>query len=245
MIYVNNWIDYYSDFVPFSASHNKLLKSYIDSSKTNPKVLSVEAGTAIGVEDLPQNYDITIIDKYPEFTSLLTKRQSLQNNRFHIFNLDPMDIGRYLGKNFFDLIYCLDGRIIFFKDRTLIKKFFFDSKMLLAENGKLVLSLYNFSKVNFKFDSVEISERICTRGVLHGSFVKDKKNLVYKLNTNIISADGKQKKIAKDETVVPLGIETVKSFAKELNFSSVEFYSDYNKTPLSDNSEYFVCILTK
>lgn len=245
MIYVTNWIDYYSDFTPFNASHNKLLKSYVDSAKINPKILSVEAGTAIGVEDLPQNYDITIIDRYAEFTSLLTKRQSLQNSRFHIFNLDPIDIGRYLGKNYFDLIYCLDGRIIFFRDKTLVKKFFFDSKMLLAENGKLVLSLFNFSKINFEFDSIEIPERICTRGVMHGSFEKDKKNLVYRLNTNIISADGKQKKIAKDETVVPLGIETVKSFAKELNFSSVEFYSDYDKTPLSDNSEYFVCILTK
>lgn len=244
MVNIVDWLDYYSDFFPHQDVEVEFIESYLEN-QDNAKLLYVECGMAPLSKDFLSKYDVTFTDKFSEYTSLLNKRLIHKNNRVHIFNLDPIDIARYLAKDFFSTIFCLHNKMIFMQDDVLIKKFLFDSKMLLKENGKIILGLSNFSKYDLQKDIIEFPTVKSSRGSLKVHLSKDKELVSYRLSGEIIPSNGKTIQISQNEKVFPLGLETIKKIAEELKFSSVEFFGDYFKSPFNKNSSNLICVLTK
>lgn len=244
MVNIVDWLDYYSDFFPHQDVEVEFIESYLENLD-NAKLLYVECGMAPLSKDFLSKYDVTFTDKFSEYTTLLNKRLIHKNNRVHIFNLDPIDIARYLAKDFFSTIFCLHNKMIFMQDDVLIKKFLFDSKMLLKENGKIILGLSNFSKYDLQKDIIEFPTVKSSRGSLKVHLSKDKELVSYRLSGEIIPSNGKTIQISQNEKVFPLGLETIKKIAEELKFSSVEFFGDYLKSPFNKNSSNLICVLTK
>ena len=244
MVNIVDWLDYHSDFFPHQDLEVEFIESYLEN-QDNAKLLYVECGMAPLSKDFLSKYDVTFTDKFSEYTSLLNKRLIHKNNRVHIFNLDPIDIARYLAKDFFSTIFCLHNKMIFMQDDVLIKKFLFDSKMLLKENGKIILGLSNFSKYDLQKDIIEFPTVKSSRGSLKVHLSKDKELVSYRLSGEIIPSNGKTIQISQNEKVFPLGLETIKKIAEELKFSSVEFFGDYLKSPFNKNSSNLICVLTK
>ncbi|MBQ7969582.1 MAG: hypothetical protein IJ293_01175 [Treponema sp.] len=244
MVNIVDWLDYYSDFFPHQDVEVEFIESYLEN-QDNAKLLYVECGMAPLSKDFLSKYDVTFTDKFSEYTTLLNKRLIHKNNRVHIFNLDPIDIARYLAKDFFSTIFCLHNKMIFMQDDVLIKKFLFDSKMLLKENGKIILGLSNFSKYDLQKDIIEFPTVKSSRGSLKVHLSKDKELVSYRLSGEIIPSNGKTIQISQNEKVFQLGLETIKKIAEELKFSSVEFFGDYLKSPFNKNSSNLICVLTK
>ena len=244
MVNIVDWLDYYSDFFPHQDVEVEFIESYLEN-QDNAKLLYVECGMAPLSKDFLSKYDVTFTDKFSEYTTLLNKRLIHKNNRVHIFNLDPIDIARYLAKDFFSTIFCLHNKMIFMQDDVLIKKFLFDSKMLLKENGKIILGLSNFSKYDLQKDIIEFPTVKSSRGSLKVHLSKDKELVSYRLSGEIIPSNGKTIQISQNEKVFPLSLETIKKIAEELKFSSVEFFGDYLKSPFNKNSSNLICVLTK
>ena len=219
MVNIVDWLDYYSDFFPHQDVEVEFIESYLEN-QDNAKLLYVECGMAPLSKDFLSKYDVTFTDKFSEYTTLLNKRLIHKNNRVHIFNLDPIDIARYLAKDFFSTIFCLHNKVIFMQDDVLIKKFLFDSKMLLKENGKIILGLSNFSKYDLQKDIIEFPTVKSSRGSLKVHLSKDKELVSYRLSGEIIPSNGKTIQISQNEKVFPLGLETIKKIAEELKFSS-------------------------
>ena len=209
------------------------------------KFLGVECGPALLTEHLQEKFDITLTDSYAEFVNIVNTRQSTKENPAHVFNLNPADIARYLGKNFFNVITCLCYRVIFMKDRTLIKKFLFDSKMLLSEGGYLVLDILNFSKYDFSETKIELPAKKSDRASLYTSVIKNSDSVQYKLFQHVVTASGKVIDEVKDELICPISMETIRSYAKEVGYSSCEFFNDYKKTPYTADSDKVICVLKK
>lgn len=244
MVNIVDWLDYYSDFFPHQDEEVNFIKSYLENQK-NAKLLYVECGIASLSNDFSTKYDITFTDKFSEYTSLLNKRLVHKNDRIHIFNLDPIDIARYLAKDFFTTIFCLHNKIIFMQDDVLIKKFLFDSKMLLKENGKIILGLANFAKYDLNQEIIEFPAIKCSRGSLKVHLSKDRESASFRLGGGIVPTNGKTIQISQNEKVFPLGSETIKKIAEELQFSSIEFFGDYSKSPFEKTSSNLICVLTK
>lgn len=244
MVNIVDWLDYYSDFFPHQDVEVEFIESYLEN-QDNAKLLYVECGMAPLSKDFLSKYDVTFTDKFSEYTTLINKRLIHKNNRVHIFNLDPIDIARYLAKDFFSTIFCLHNKMIFMQDDVLIKKFLFDSKMLLKENGKIILGLSNFSKYDLQKDIIEFPTVKSSRGSLKVHLSKDKELVSYRLSGEFIPSNGKTIQISQNEKVFPLGLETIKKIAEELKFSSVEFFGDYLKSPFNKNSSNLICVLTK
>ena len=245
MIYIKKWTDYYEDFFPIEPNQ---LDFFTEMGNTFPgpaKFLGVECGPALLTEHLQEKFDITLTDSYAEFVNIVNTRQSSKENPAHVFNLNPADIARYLGKNFFNVITCLCYRIIFMKDRTLIKKFLFDSKMLLSEGGYLVLDILNFSKYDFSETKIELPAKKSDRATLYSSVIKNSDSVQYKLFQHVVTASGKLIDEVKDELICPISMETIRSYAKEVGYSSCEFYNDYKKTPYTADSDKVICVLKK
>ena len=245
MIYIKKWTDYYEDFFPIEPNQLEFFTEMGNEFPGPAKFLGVECGPALLTEHLQEQFDITLTDSYAEFVNIVNTRQSSKENPAHVFNLNPADIARYLGKNFFNVITCLCYRIIFMKDRTLIKKFLFDSKMLLSEGGYLVLDILNFSKYDFSETKIELPAKKSDRATLYSSVIKNSDSVQYKLFQHVVTASGKLIDEVKDELICPISMETIRSYAKEVGYSSCEFYNDYKKTPYTSDSDKVICVLKK
>ena len=245
MIYVKKWTDYYEDFFPIEPHQLDFFTNLSEEFTSPAKLLSVECGPALLSDTLQEKNDITLTDSFPEFVSIVNTRQINKDNPAHVFNLNPADIARYLGKNFFNVIACLSYRIIFMKDRTLIKKFLFDSKMLLSDGGYLVLDILNFSKYDFSETKIDLPVKKSERASLYSSVIKNSDSVQYKLFQHVVTASGKVIDEVKDELICPISMESIRSYAKEVKFSSCEFYNDYNGTPYTSDSDKIICVLKK
>ena len=103
MIYIKKWTDYYEDFFPIEPNQIDFFTAMGNEFASPAKFLGVECGPALLTEQLQDKFDITLTDSFAEFVNVVNTRQSTKENPAHVFNLNPADIARYLGKNFFNV----------------------------------------------------------------------------------------------------------------------------------------------
>ena len=110
----------------------------------------------------------------------------------------------------------------------------------MAEKGVVVLNLTNFDKYDLNKDfALPVRESIRS-----------------KLITNISSRDGKlflnqtlehygKKPIAvlRDVEISPVSKADIERFAKEAGFSDIQFYGDWDLSPLTEKSDNIVALL--
>lgn len=243
MIYIKRWIDYYEDLFQPELNQKEFFESLLDTFEQPAKFLSVECGPANLSVDLSKKYNVTVTDQFPEFIKQVNAKLLAKDTTMNVLNLNPVDISRFLQKNAFNVVTCLNYRLIFLKDRELAKKFMLDARMLLAKGGYLVLDLINFAKYDFSETKIDLPERKCPRATLYSSLIKNTESATYHLFQHVVTKEGKMIEEVKDEPVTPISLETFKSAANTMGFSSIEFYSDYNKTPYSLDSEKIICVL--
>lgn len=247
MIYIKRWTDYYEDLFTVEPHQIDFFQKLASDFSDPVKLLSVECGPGELSGNLAanNNYEITATDTYQEFVNICSLRSRNLDKPFPVFTLNPADLGRYLGKNFFNVMYCLNYRIIFLKDRAMIKKFMLDAKLLLKDGGYLVLDLFNFSKYDFSETKIDLPERKGERSTLYTSIVKNSESMNYQLYQHVVTNSGKVIDEVKEEQVCPISFETLKTFASELGFSSINFYADYSGKELTKDSDKIICVLKK
>lgn len=247
MIYIKRWTDFYEELFPADPVQDDFFDSLLANAQSAQpaKFLSVECGPGNLSMKLGKKYDVTVTDQFAEFTKIVNEKIVSQGTKINVFNLNPVDISRFLPKNHYDVIACLNYRLIFLKDRGLAKKFMLDAYMMLADGGFLVLDLINFSKYDFSATKIDLPERRCEHATLYSSLIKNTETANYKLFQHIVTAEGTMIEEVKDEVVTPISLETFKTAADEMGFTSIEFFSDYNKTPYSLESDRIICLLKK
>lgn len=246
MINEKKWIEYYEDLFPTEPNQLEYFQDLSKSYTYPTKILSVECGPALITRQMStEHLDITVTDSIAGFIDKVKNYTIPDANQFHAFNLNPADLGRYLGKAFFNIIMCCNYRLIFMKDRALIQKFLMDAKLLLSDNGVLILDLINFSKYDFTQTKVELPVKKSDEISLYSSLVRETETPKYRLYQQVITNTGKVIDVVKDEEVCPIGLETFRVVANELNYSSIEFYSDYYKSPFRMESDKIICVLKK
>ncbi len=246
MIYIKKWLEHYGELFPVTDSQIEFFNKIGSGFNSPVKFLSVDCGTAELAQQLNEkNFDCTVTDTYKEFIDLLKVKTTNIEPKIKSFNLFPQDIGRYLGKNFFNIVYCGDYRVVFMRDKIYISKLMIDAKSLLTDNGFLIFDLINFTKFDFSKDIVELPTKSSSRATLRSWITKDKENVTYLLNQQVVTLNGKTIDEVKDEPITPISMESFKKFATDLGFSSIDFYSDYDMNPLNPESEKIVCVLRK
>lgn len=241
MINYKHWLDYTEKLFPLEENQIAFFEDLLKKFNNPAKFLNVECGPAAICKALEKNgVDVTATDSYSGF---IQKISGIKN--IHSFNLNPFDISRYLGKNFYNVIYTGNYRLIFLQDRALIRKFIFDCKMLLSDGGCLVFDLVNFSKLDFSQPRIDLPVKKNEEFQLYSYILKNAENMKYYLTQQVVANDGTAFVDVDNEQICPISLETFKAFAEELSYSSVEFYSDYKGNPLTENSDRIICVLRK
>lgn len=239
---IQNIIEYYDELYPVSETQKNFYRELIKTYPEPAKLLRVGCGTGFFEHLMArEGKDVTGIENYQELlrSANLRRRNQLMSIRF--FQMTYLDMVRFLGKGFYNVISILEDRITDIHDQTLLRKFFFDCKQLLGEGGSLVVSLYNYGKFS-DLSKIELPVRESLRAKLF-STVSTKDDGQTVLNQRVETGNGKLLPVSVDTPVYPLNKKEIELFAKEAGFKTIDFFSDFAKTPFTGSEDNLIALI--
>lgn len=239
---VNNLVEYYDELYPVVQEQFDFYNSLVEEFSKPVRFLNIGCGTGVLENKLAKDVtDVTGLETIKELLDSAARKRRNQLMAVRFFQMSTIEMVRFLGKGFYNVISCLNDRVIFIHDKTLLRKFFFDCKQLLAENGMLVLQLSNYNLYK-KNQAVKLPEKSSIRVTL-SSKIEPTEGEEYLLSASIETGNGKKLPVYDRTSVYPILKSEIVDFAKEAGFTKIDFYSDYKKTPASDSSESLVVII--
>ena len=242
MEFFQNLVEYFDEFYPAETETCSFFKELGSRYKFPAKMLQIAAGSgSLALHLAKSGLDVTGIEtSQPMLDSAnLKRRTQLLSIRF--FKMSVLEMSRFLGKGFYNVIFCINNRISFIRTKELMEQFFADCRSLLSDDGILILQLYNYN--NFAKNSFNPLNKLSPRASLRTS-LSEENGKISAISQTIECAQNRQIPILENEPVYPLTKEEVEEFAIKSGFNKAEFYSDFKKTAFSAESEEIVCIIS-
>ena len=239
MEFLQNVVEYYDELYPVTASQKDFYHFLLKKYSSPARLLRVGCATGLFEHQLArEGLDITGIEDSRELlnSAILRKRTQLMSVRY--FEMSAMDMTKYLGKKFYNIISSLNDRILLIHGKTLMRKFFYDCYQLLQDNGVLVLQFANLEKNNKK---LPVRESI--RVKLTSELKTDSEGEIT-ITQKVETGNGKILPVVSDEEIYPLKAEEVYDFAKEAGFSNVKLYSDFELSPFTGEEDNVVALIS-
>ncbi len=239
---IQNLVEYYDELYPVTKDQYDFYAYLMEQYAKPVKFLTIGCGTGVMENYLAkQMTDVTGLETIKELLESATRKHRNQLMALRFFKMSTIEMVRFLGKNFYNVISCLNDRIIFIHDRTLLRKFFFDCKQLLADDGMIVLQLANYNLYKSKTVSV-LPEIKTTRVTLTSKleYVSEEESL---LSRNIKNGSGKVLPVYQKTSVYPITPSEIEEYAKESGFTSIEYFADFKRNPFTEKSPSMVVII--
>ncbi|HBB43006.1 MAG TPA: hypothetical protein DEO40_04780 [Treponema sp.] len=239
---IQNIVEYYDELYPVSDAQKKFFTSLTTAYPVPVKFLRLGCGSGLFEHLLArEGNDVTGIEARTELLRSANLRRRNQLMAIRFFQMSTLDMTRFLGAGFYNVIYSLNSRIVFVRDKTLMRKFFFDCRKLLTTDGTLVLQLLNFSI--FKDHKMQLPTRKSVRSALFTE-ISSQSDGIWVLNQEVETGNGKMLPVLEDEKIYPLVPDEIKEFAKEAGFQKIELFSDYNRSPFTGKEESLIALVS-
>ncbi|MCQ2981620.1 MAG: class I SAM-dependent methyltransferase [Treponemataceae bacterium] len=240
MDYLNNIIEYYDELYPITESQKKLFTDLIQQ-KMPAHILRIGCSTGLFEHYLARlGHDVTGIDTSKEMLESANRRRRMPNTAIRFFQMSSIEMTRFLGKGFYDVISCINDKLLFVRDRTLMRKFFYDCRQLLSATGTLVVQVPYFKQLP-DADTVPLPVRENIRVKLTTSLTR--RDDTWYMQQSLEHAGFRQVPVLRDAEVYPVTVQDLKEFAREAGFTRIELYGGYDLSPLSDDSSSVIAIL--
>ncbi len=234
--------EYYDELFPVTDELKKFYEKECLNYDSPVKFLRIGCGTGAFEHFLAKNgADVTGTENFQNLLDSANRKRRTQLMSLRFFNMTTLEISRYLGKGFYNVISILDGRILFTKDNTLMAKLFYDCRNLLSEGGKFIISLPNFEKYEGKKDFfLPARESIRARCLTK---ISQKDEETYICSQKIERGSGALVSIFTNAEINFLTRKKIEENAKQAGFFKLDFYSDFSKNPLSFDSANLVAVM--
>ncbi|MBN2811189.1 class I SAM-dependent methyltransferase [Treponema zuelzerae] len=187
--------------------------------------------------------DITGIDKNSAMIETAKRRIKKGFSSIRFFEMSAMDMGRFLKKESFHLIGCLENTLPYIGDEILVRKFFHDARELLAPEGLLLLQTVNFDS----FDSSKpfvLPQKQSVRVQLDRSYIPTNDGCVT-LKAELEQGNGRRLILQQDTKLRPAPTEKIFHWANEAGFSECAFFADFNQSPWSADCPETIIVCRK
>ena len=221
-----NLIEYYDELYPSDETQRKFFIDLLSNYQAPSKFLRVGCGTGNLESFLAKNgIDVTGLDTNKEILESANLRRRFPNMAIRFFQMSTTEMTNFLGKNFYNTIACLNDKIIYLYTESLMKKFFTDCKLLLSNEGTLVLQLYNYNIINNE-KVVKLPVRESIRSKIMEQIVKTD-NDEFVINQFLENSSEKIIPLLQRQKIFPIVPEQIEEFAKEAGFTKIEFFEEY------------------
>jgi len=243
MNYIQEFNEYYDELYPITEDLKSFYNSLISCYSSPVKFLRIGCGTGNFEHYLAKlGHDVTGIEDFQEMLESANRRRKFPNMAIRYFFMTSLEMSRFLGKSFYNIITIKDNRIIFIHDPILMRKFFYDCKNLLAPDGKIILHLNNFTL--YKPNPMAKLPELESMRVKLFTQLWQKEEGLYSINMDLETSTGRILSLLKDTKVFPLTKDQIKELAIEAGFSSIEFYANYKMEAFKDESENLIAVLS-
>jgi 2-polyprenyl-3-methyl-5-hydroxy-6-metoxy-1,4-benzoquinol methylase len=240
---MENIIEYYDELYPVTENQSLFYASLSEQYKRPVKFLNIGCGTGSFEHQLAlSGNDVTGLDTSRELLESANRKRRSQLMAVRFFQMSTVEMTRFLGKGFYDIISCLKNRLVFIHDRTLMRKFFFDCKNLCAEHGSLVLELYNYKKLNTE-PIVKLPVLSSLRVKLFAQIWTNQNGEKY-MKQEIECGNGKILPVIEEAEIYPLTKNEIVEFGEEAGFRNFAFYSDFSCTEFTDASDRLIACIS-
>lgn len=242
MEFFSNLTEYYDELFPVTDSLKSFFSNLLENCSKPAKILHIGCGTGTFDFDLAKKgCNVTGIDANKSLVNSASLKHRMQLLSIRFFNLSTKEMTHFLGKNFYNIIFCDNNRLSFLKTRESLSAFFEDCTQLLTKDGILVLQFENFELLNTQ-NSIEFPKKSSIRAELSTIVQKTSKNQTV-ITQKINISKNKTIPILENEPILPITQQDIIFYGKKFGFSQIQFYSDYNCSPLTKDSYELICIL--
>ncbi|MBQ9538137.1 MAG: methyltransferase domain-containing protein [Treponema sp.] len=243
MYSIQNIVEYYDELFPVTTAQKKFYDGLVKNYADPVKILSIECGTGVFESILArEGFDVTGIESHAELLHAANMRKRNQLMSIHFFQMDYLDMSRFLGKGFYNIISILDDRIMMIYDEMLLGKFFKDVRTLMTDGGSFVISLPNFDIMKQGIPMQQLPTRSSLRASLFTElWTAEGEHCTIK--QNLETGNGKLLPVLEDEKAYPLKSAQIRGFAQEAGFSSVELFADFDKQAFTGQEDSLVAVL--
>ncbi|MCQ2242300.1 class I SAM-dependent methyltransferase [Treponema sp.] len=242
MYLIKNLVEYYDELFPVTETKKSFFLEFTKSFKPPVHFLSIQCGTGL-LENLlsRQGHDVTGIENAEELLQAANLRRRSQLMFIRFFKMLIPDMTKFLGKAFYNVIYVLNNRLMFFPNAESILAFMVDAKKLLAQDGVLVFEVANFEK-HGDAKMITLPTRESVRTKLFTEILTDEKGH-RTVNINLENSSEKIIPILNGHPVYAVTATEIEEFAEKVGFTSAEFYADFERTPFTGNEDYYVVVI--
>lgn len=238
-----NISEYYEELFPVTSEQKRFYEKYASAFKMPVKYLRIGCGTGFFEHSLAKNgADVTALETCPELLESANRRRRTQLMAIRFFQMSSLEMSRFLGKGFYNIISILDSRIIFTHDDTLIAKLFFDCKSLLSDNGKFIIGIDNFEKFGMN-KTINLGVRESVRAKLYTQIKRETQEKSV-LNQNLETGNGRILSVMSNVPVCPLTSEQIITYAKDAGFKHFDCFSGFDFAPATEKSDALVMVLS-
>lgn len=236
-----NVAEYYDELFPISKDKKDFYEKESKDFNKPVKYLNISCGTGSFELYLSKlGADVTALETCPDFIESANRKRRTMLMSVRFFQMSYLEMSRYLGKGFYNLISILNDRLIFIHDETLLAKFFYDCKQLLSENGKIIIALPNFDK--FNAETVELPVRESIRVQLLSKIIT-KADGTHELTQKLINGNGKILPVIESTKIQRITSSQIKQIARKSGFTDISFYSDFKYNQLAADSDNIVAVI--
>lgn len=238
-----NIAEYYDELYPTGDDKKKFYAQETSEFITPVKYLTIGCGTGTFEHYLAKGAaDVTGIEVVPSFLESANRKRRTQLMALRFFQMSSLEMCRFLGKGFYDIISLPCGRAALTHDATLMAKLFYDCKQLLAPQGKLILQLPHFEKYA-NADIIKLPQRESIRVKLFSRITTsaDGKKL---LQQDLETGNGRHLLVSRDVEIFPLTQTHIGEYARDAGFTKCSFYADFDKNPLLADSDELIAVIS-
>lgn len=247
--YYSRILEYYDELFPLDDQAVPCILRLVDKLKQKAQVtpppifrfLGIGCATGTLENRLAQySLDVTGIDANPDMVATAQRRIKATFSSIRFFEMNSLDVARFLKEKSFNIISCIENMLPYIGDHTLVKKFFHDSRKLLAPGGYLVLHVFNFDTLN-KQTEVNFAELSSIRVKLSRKLVPAEEEKMT-LEAELELGNGQLVHFHK-APILPLTMNQITDIAREAGFGAPEVYGGYDYKPFEKDSTYTVILL--
>ncbi|MBQ9206959.1 MAG: methyltransferase domain-containing protein [Treponema sp.] len=240
---LENIAEYYDELFPAGDELKKFYAQEAACFETPVKYLSIGCGTGTFEHYLSkEGADVTGLETVMPLLESANRKRRTQLMALRFFQMSSLEMCRFLGKGFYNIISIPNSRIIFTHDSTLMAKLFYDCKQLLAPEGKIILRLPNFEK--FTAEPVaNLPDKESIRVRLFSKIQTDSDGKKY-MYQELETGNGKRLIVTRDVQIMPLTKDKIEQYAKEVGFSKFDFYGDLKHEAFTKDSDELVVVIS-
>ena len=239
---IKNLVEYYDELFPVTETKKSFFTGFEKEFRSPIHFLSISCGTGLLENFLAKKgHDVTGVENVEELLRAANLRRRSQLMFIRFFQMFIPDMTKFLGKAFYNVIYILNSRLMFFRCEKEIQELFNDAKVLLAPGGKIVLEIFNFEKYgNSKLITLPTRESV--RSKLFTEVTTDEVGNKT-VNINVENSSEKVLPVLTNHPVYAVTPSEIEKFSETAGFASAEFYADFDGNPFTGNEDFYVVVI--